>query len=94
MHQNQKMVFDDTLFDQYLRFPLPSPTASTDDVSSELSGTRLRDAEQDQHHGRLEQCTETTDRLATEDVPRADVTRGLTDVCLNATGPRIRLRLS
>jgi hypothetical protein len=59
---------DDTLFDQYLRSPSPSPPPSPDDAASELSGVTLIDAERHQSRGSLELCTETLKSPAPESV--------------------------
>lgn len=84
---------NDTLFDQYLRSPSPSPPLSPDDSASELSGVTLIDAERHQSRGSLELYTETLESPAPEGVSETEVARNQEDPCLVTNGPRVRLRV-
>ena len=80
---------NDTLFDQYLRSPSPSPLLSPDDSASELSGVTLIDAECHQSRGRQE----TLKISALEGMSETKVARNQEYPCHVTNGPRVWLRV-
>jgi hypothetical protein len=87
-------VDDDTMFDQYLRSPSPSPPPSLDRAASELSGATLIDTGRDPSRGSPELYTETLRSSALEMAPEIEMARDQDNPCRTANGPRIQLRIS